>query len=269
MSARARRRRGWPATFGARRGEQHEGVAVGELVALARAVVVERPEIAAVAWRRDGARGSPPCRGRRCRRRPAASEQLRDGEAMDHPRGGVQRPRGLGGHRAALVVEGEEAAGRVDRAGFEESEEWSACGREPAPVGAALRRQRGCASSFSFMAGRSPPRLAPARSIAKNLARRPPSWHKAGMTAMESPATRRADPPLARPTPTPGSASTSIGRSAWPSAPIATSIRHVRAEPRRRAALRRRASRRARPSRRPGAGPRRRARSSSAAARRR
>ena len=55
--------------FGARRRQQDEGVAIGELVALARAVVVERPEIAAVTWRRDGARESPSCRDRRCRRR--------------------------------------------------------------------------------------------------------------------------------------------------------------------------------------------------------
>ena len=95
--------------FGARRRQQDEGVAIGELVALARAVVVERPEIAAVLGVAmaladrlhaviDDVGGAGP------------AEQMGDGEAMDHARRLVQRPHAVARQRPAARVEIGEAA---------------------------------------------------------------------------------------------------------------------------------------------------------------
>ena len=119
--------------FGARRREQDEGVAIGELVALARAVVVERPEIAAVLGVAmaladrlhaviDDVGGAGP------------AEQMRDGEAMDHARRLVQRPRAIARQRPAARVEIGEAARRIDQLRLVERQQRIGLGDEPAAV---------------------------------------------------------------------------------------------------------------------------------------
>ena len=137
--------------FGARRGEQDEGVAIGELVALARAVVVERPEIAAVLGVAmaladrlhaviDDVGGAGP------------AEQMGDGEAMDHARRLVQRPHAVAGQRPAARVEIGEAAGRIDQIRLVKRQQRIGLVGEPAAVGGAGAPEGGVRRSESASA---------------------------------------------------------------------------------------------------------------------
>ncbi len=133
---------GMPDDLRARGGEQHEGVAIGELVALARAVVVERPEIAAVdavamaiEQRLDAVVDKIV--------RAGAPEQMADRKAMNHAGGRMERAGALAGDRMARVVKRVEAAGRVERLAFEEREQAVGLAEQPAAVAGVAPPRRG------------------------------------------------------------------------------------------------------------------------------
>jgi hypothetical protein len=103
----------------ARGGEQDEGVAVGEFLALARPRIVERPEktampgVAMALQDRlhamiDEIAGARP------------AHEMADREAMNHARRRVQRARGIVRQCPAGVIERMEAAGGIERFGLED-----------------------------------------------------------------------------------------------------------------------------------------------------
>ncbi len=127
--------------FRARSGEQHEAMAIRELLALARAVVIEGPEIAAVlrvAMALED--GLHPVVDEIARARPP--EEMADREAMDHARRRMQRAHAIGLDRMSRVVERMEAAGGIDRFVLEEAEEAIGLSLQPAPMVGVLAPRR-------------------------------------------------------------------------------------------------------------------------------
>src|SRR5665213_3059628 len=121
-----------------RRGEQDEGVTVGLLATVARAVLADGPDIAAV----DGVAMALPEEFHTVVDEPLGPRpphQPADGEAVDHTCRGVE----LAGRRSTgralenrlpAIVEKEEATCRVDAVGLEEIKKTACLAEQPGPV---------------------------------------------------------------------------------------------------------------------------------------